>query len=263
MNRQPSALSPCKTNLRSWLGAGLILLALLLLMAEPALAAPGGKIVSGFAKTWWGKSIMAVLGVVLIPFSIWAYRKEQRAMKLAHAQLETLGQDYPEFDWMRIKQRATECYQRVHEAWGHQDLERADEWMTSWYWQNQQLVSIEGWARDGLENVCRIKKIGSVKPVYVHFAPGGENAEGSQVVVSITATIEDYLKERATQKIVEGKKGFSEETHLYTLELSHGVWRVSNIESDDVLWDYLALDSGVPTRLPVAETDPREDRATG
>jgi|GEM_PF-3657415 len=78
--------------------------------------------------------------------------------------------------------------------------------MTDWYWQNQQLVYLEKWQREGLVNICDVKNINHIKPLlFVHRNQGAEH-EDSMVVLSIKAKMQDYLQEQATGKVIEGSK---------------------------------------------------------
>jgi predicted lipid-binding transport protein (Tim44 family) len=145
----------------------------------------------------------------------------------------------------------TGCYQRVHSAWSAEDMSQAAEWMTSWYWQNQQLAHLNQWERDGLVNHCRIKTINRVRPLFVAFKRTAEaSSDGSRVVVAISAKMEDYLAERATGKVVEGKKGFGDAEHIWTFVLQQGKWVVSNIEQGSMSLTYARMVSEVGEPLP-------------
>src|SRR3954463_2010196 len=228
---------------KSWLWIGLVLLVLLLVMTpENAWAAPGGKIVSAIFKTTWGKVLLGVLTVVLSPLIAYVMIKERIAEKKTLAHLRRLAALDRNFDWMRLKDRVTDCYHRVHSAWRAEDMAQASDWMTSWYWQNQQLAHLNQWERDGLVNHCRIKTINRVRPLFVAFKRTAEgSSDGSRVVVAISAKMEDYLAERATGKVVEGKKGFGDAEHIWTFVLQQGKWVVSNIEEGSMSLTYARM----------------------
>jgi hypothetical protein len=61
------------------------------------------------------------------------------------------------------------------------------------------------------------------------------------VVISITANMEDYLAERATGKIVEGKKGYASTEHVWTFLLQYGKWVVGNIEEGTMSLTYAGM----------------------
>jgi len=228
-----------------------IIIVAVALMPETAWAAPGGKIVSGLFKTPWGRVLLGVLTVIFAPLIIYVVIKEWRAEKVALAHLRRLAAIDPSFDWMPLKERVTGCYQRVHSAWNAEDMSQASEWMTSWYWQNQQLAHLNQWERDGLVNHCRVKSINRVRPLFVKYQ-AGENgtSDGSRLVVAISAKMEDYLAERATGKVVEGNKGFADTEHVWTFVLQQGKWVVSNIEEGSMSLTYARMLSEVPELLP-------------
>ena len=129
-------------------------------------------------------------------------------------------------------------------------MSEASEWMTSWYWQNQQMAYLNQWERDGLVNHCRVKSISKIRPLFLEYEQSEGSSEDSRLVVSITANMEDYLAQRATGKIVEGKKGYADTEHVWTFILQKGKWVVANIEEGSMSLSYAGLKSEVPEMLP-------------
>jgi hypothetical protein len=62
--------------------------------------------------------------------------------------------------------------------------------------------------------------------------------------------MEDYLEERASGKVVEGKKGYADTETVWTLSLHRGLWRVAAIEDDSVSLMYACLTNELPAPLP-------------
>lgn len=233
----------------------LLVLVLTVLSPDSAWAAPGGKIISTLFKSAWGKMFLGALCVVLAPYIIHVLVREHFAVRRTLKHLKRLAAVDPHFDWLKLKDRVTDCYHRVHSAWHAEDMSEASEWMTSWYWQNQQLAFLNQWERDGLVNHCRVRSIGKIRPLYLHFNQDAHGASnGSRVVISITANMEDYLSERATNNIVAGKTGYRDIEHVWTLELKGGKWVVANIEEDSMTLSYVKLRSVVPAVLPANTT---------
>jgi hypothetical protein len=229
----------------------ILLVAIFVLGPEPAMAAPGGKIVSGMFKSTLGKILLGILTVVLLPLIVYVMVKERLAEKKTLALLRKLAAVDPAFDWLTLKDRVTDCYHRVHAAWRAEQMGEAEEWMTSWYWQNQQLAYLNQWERDGLINHCRVKSVGKIRPLFVKYQPGENGAgDGSRLVVSITASMEDYLAERASGKIVEGKKGYADTEHVWTFVRQNGKWVVALIEEGSMSLSYARLPAEVPDVLP-------------
>ena len=216
-----------------------------------ALAAPGGKIAIALFKTTFGKVLLGILLVIFSPLIAWILIIEHRAEKRTLAALQKISAVDRNFDWLTIRDRVIDYYHRVNAAWRKEDMSEASGWMTSWYWQNQQLAFLNQWAQDGLANHCRIRKISKIRPFYLKFE-NAENAYGeeSRLVVSITANMEDYLADRTTGKIIEGAKGYANATHIWTFLLQNGKWVVANIEEGSVACNYVKLPSGVPELLP-------------
>lgn len=239
-----------------WLAIFLVTI-FIVLCPDSASASPGGKIVSGLFKSTWGRILLGVLTATLLPVLVYAVIKERVAEKRTLKHLARLEKLDPHFNWTRVKERVTDCYHRVHAAWRAEDMSEASDWMTNWYWQNQQLAYLNQWERDGLVNRCHVKSIGKIRPLFLHFKQDDERTcSGSKLVVSITATMEDYLEDRATGKIVEGAKGYSDTEHVWTFELKQGRWLVANIEEGSTSLNYAGMAAEVPDVLPKRTVGP-------
>jgi hypothetical protein len=233
-----------------WLPVVFVIVALLLLPTS-ALAAPGGKIASALFKTPAGKIIGVLLLIIFAPLIIYILIKEKIAEKRTLKALKRLVEVDRNFDWMTLRDRVTDCYLRVNAAWSKEDMSEASEWMTSWYWQNQQLAFLNQWERDGLVNHTRIKEIKGIKPLFVKYEQAEDgSSDGSRVVISITANMEDYLADRETGKVVEGAKGYSDTEFVWTFIMQKGRWVVANIEAGSMSLSYAKLLPEVPEVLP-------------
>lgn len=239
---------------RGWvLFLALVCLAgLCLVLPAPVLAGPGGKIASAVFRTFWGKVLLGILAVILAPWIIYWTVKEQMAVRRTLRDLQVLAKVSDEFDWLRLKERVTESFHRVHTAWRKEDMAEASTWMTDWYWQNQQMAHLDQWERDGLVNHCRVKSVGVIKPLFVRYRNEDGVLDGSRVVVSISANMEDYLAERQSGKVVEGKKGYANVETIWTFVHENGRWLVANIEEDVMSLAYAKLVNEVPA-VPALE----------
>ena len=201
------------------------------LTADPALAGPGGKIASAVFESFVGRIALVALVILLAPLIVYFMIKERRAQSRAIKDLVFMAQHAPQFELVNIRQRATDCIQRVYAAWSKEQVGEASRWMTNWYWQNQQLVHIDRWEREGLVNVCNLKELKSLNPVlFVHRNDGAAH-EGSIIVLSVAANMQDYLAQRGSGEVVEGSTNFMDVFTAWTLTLTGGQWLVSNIES--------------------------------
>jgi len=213
---------------------------------QPAYGGPGGQIAKVIANTFWGKMVLSLLAFILLPVGIYLYIKQKLAERRAYKDLRYMAQYDPNFEWLWAKQRILDCFYRVHSAWKDEDVSRACEYLTDWYWQNQQLVHLDRWHREGLRNVCEVKKVRAVRPLLFIHRNDDVAHQGSMLVVSITANMKDYLVHRETDKVVEGDKKFKDNETIWSFTLAGSQWRVSNIEEAGCEFGYISQVQNVP-----------------
>lgn len=215
-------------------------------ISEPALAGPGGKIARAVFESFWGKVLLGVLAIIFMPLIVYVLIKEKLAERRTKKDLRFMAGYSPLFEWMKIRERAKDCFLRVHSGWENEDLSGVSGWMTDWYWQNQQQVYLNKWKENGLANICNVRKITNIKPLlFVHRNQGSEH-EGSLVVISIEAHMQDYLENRNTGEIVEGSKKFKDVETVWSFTLEDGQWKVSDIEESDMTLAYAKEVAGLP-----------------
>jgi len=210
-------------------------------------AGPGGKIAKAVAETFWGKVILIALVIFFLPLIIYVWLKEYRAKKRVFRDLQIVARASPDFDWIKLRKRIQDCFYRVHAAWEKSDVSEASEWMTDWYWQNQQMVYLDRWERDGLVNICEVEVIGSIKPIMFSFrGDGGNPGEGSELAVLISARMKDYLERKSDGKLVEGSRKKKEVERVWSFTYESGKWVVSNIEEGSNSLEYIEMMKTVP-----------------
>jgi hypothetical protein len=219
------------------------------MLPASALAGPGGKIATVVAKSFWGRVLLGALVLVFLPLILYVMVREWIAERRSLRDLRRLRHVNPAFDWLTLKDRVAECFHRVHSAWRKEDMAQASAWITSWYWQNQQLAHLDRWAEQGLVNRCTVKSVGRIRPLHVACRDLDGRMSGSRVVVAVTANMEDYLQESASGTIVEGEKGYKDVETVWTFELGEGAWRVVNIEEDALTLAYAQMVNEVPEIL--------------
>jgi len=217
-----------------------------LLTAEPALAGPGGKIAKAVYESFWGKVGLVLLTIIFLPLIISVIIKEKLAERRTRKDLRFMAGHSSLFEWLKVQERVKDCFYRVHSAWDNEDLSDVSNWMTDWYWQNQQLVHIEKWKAEGLVNICNVKKITNIKPLLFVHRNQGEAHEDSMIVISIEAKMQDYLKNKKTGKIVEGSKKFKEVETVWSLTMDNDNWKVSDIEEGSMSLAYAKLTKELP-----------------
>jgi len=231
---------------KRFLGICLLFLMVAFIFIQPAYIGPGGRVAQLIANTFWGKMALALLTLNLLPIGVYLYIKQRLAQQRAYKDMKLMARDDPNFDWPQARARILDCFYRVHCAWNEEDVSGACEYMTDWYWQNQQLVHLDRWHREDLRNICEVKKIRSVRPLlFIHRSDGAAH-EGSVLVVSITANMQDYRLQRQTDSMVEGDRKFKNKETIWTFALVEGQWRVSNIEEAGCEFDYIIQVKNVP-----------------
>ncbi|MDH5648981.1 MAG: Tim44-like domain-containing protein [Gammaproteobacteria bacterium] len=218
----------------------------LLFVMEPALAGPGGKIARATFETFWGRVALGILTIIFLPLITYVMIREKLSERRARKDLRFMAGYSSVFDWLKIQERAKDCFYRVHSGWDKEDLSGVSQWMTDWYWQNQQLAHLDRWKKEGLVNICKVKKITHIKPLlFVHRNQGGEH-EDSMIVISMEANMQDYLQHRESGKVVEGSKRYKEVETIWSFTLENGVWKVSDIEEDSMSLAYAKLVKELP-----------------
>lgn len=222
------------------------LLVLTLFIVEPAFAGPGGKIAKAAFETFWGRIILVGLVIFFLPLISYVLLREKLSERRARKDLAFMSAHSSKFDWLKIQERAKDCFYRVHSGWEKEDLSTVSSWMTDWYWQNQQLVHLNRWKNNGLKNVCEVKRLLGIKPLlFVHRNEGTEH-EDSMVVISMEANMQDYLQEIKSGKVVEGSKRFKDVETIWSFTMENGEWKVSDIEEGSMSLAYAKLVKQLP-----------------
>lgn len=227
----------------------LLIISLTLLMiclfSLEAWAGPGGKIAKALFTTFWGKMLLGIMTILLLPFILYSKFRQYFKVRSTLKTLRQLGGLNPQFNWITLKNRLTDVFTRTHLAWTKEDMGEVSEYCTHWYWQNQQLIYLDRWKDQGLVNKSSLRRIKKMEPIFVKFSDLPQN-EDSMVVLDIIAEVEDYLVQRETGLIVEGKKGFQDLETLWTFRLQKGKWLLDNIEQVEFWSMYIKMPNEVP-----------------
>jgi len=225
-----------------------LVLALVLFDIDPMYAGPGGTVVKAIFKTWWGKVLLSILGIIFFPLTIYVYFREYFAVKNCKKQLLELGKRNKDFSWLNLDKNVRNIFNRVYIAWNNQDLKEASSYISHWYWQNQQLVHLDEWKKENLRNVCKVDGIKSVKPLYLEISEH-ENLEGSRIAFLITANIMDYLKSNDTHKIVQGSNKYDDEEKIWVMEYTDGQWVLDDIQDGQLSLAFAKTKNIIPANL--------------
>jgi len=213
---------------------------LVLMTCSQLLAGPGGKIAKHLSDTPFGKVVMVLLVIVLFPLIIYSYIKGKRSERTTQKDLKLAAKVNDVFNWLGLKPTIETIFLSVHKAWTLGNMEEAEPFMTDWYWQNQQIVFLDKWKKEGLINRCDVREVLSIKPIYL-WVSNDPAQENSRVVVRIEASMEDYLERLSDGQVIEGIKGYKDRTTIWTFKLVHGKWLTENIEQDDALIAYRGM----------------------
>ena len=89
---------------------------------EPAMAGPDGKIARAAFETFWGRVALGVLTIVFLPLIMYVVFQEKLAERRARKDLRFMAGYGSLFEWLKIQERAKDCFLRVHSGWGKEDL---------------------------------------------------------------------------------------------------------------------------------------------
>ena len=225
-----------------------LILALVLFDIDPIYAGPGGTVVKAIFKTWWGKVLVSLIAIILLPLTIYVYLREFFAVKKCKKELLKLSKINKDFSWLTLDKNVRNIFTRVYIAWNKEDLKEASSYISHWYWQNQQLVHLNEWKQENLKNVCKVDGIKSVKPLYLEIAEN-ENLEGSRIAFSITANIMDYLLDKGTQKVVRGSRKYDEEVKIWVMVYTQGKWVLDDIQDGELSLSFAKTKNIIPENL--------------
>ena len=229
----------------------ILVITLVLFDIDPMYAGPGGTVVKAIFKTWWGKLLLSIIGIIFFPLTIYVYFREYFAVKNCKKELLELGKRNKDFSWLNLDKNVRNIFNRVYIAWNNQDLKEASSYISHWYWQNQQLVHLDEWKKENLRNVCKVDGIKSVKPLYLEISED-EGLEGSRIAFLITANIMDYLKDIDTHKIVQGSSKFDEEEKIWVMEYTNGQWVLDDIQDGQLSLAFAKTKSIIPANIAPA-----------
>ncbi|MEP1487650.1 MAG: hypothetical protein ABJK28_04420 [Algibacter sp.] len=218
---------------------------ILFLFIDPVYAGPGGTVVKAIFKTWWGKVLISALCIILLPLFFYIRTVEFLAVRKAKKQLAKLGLINKDFSWLNIEKNVSNVFSRVYLAWGNENMKEVSEYVNHWYWQNQQLVHLDRWKKENLLNICKLESISSIKPLYLEISDNGK-FEGSKIAFIITANIKDYLINRDSKKVVEGKNTYDDETKIWIMEYTEGKWLLDDIRNDEFSLSFAKMENVVP-----------------
>ena len=118
---------------RTTIFAVIVAVTIAMIFIEPAFAGPGGKIARAAFETFWGRIILAFLTIVFLPLITYVLLREKLSERRARRDLRYMAGFDARFDWLKIQERAKDCFFRVHSGWEKEDLSGVSGWMTDWY----------------------------------------------------------------------------------------------------------------------------------
>ncbi len=235
----------------------IILVVIFLFSVDPVYAGPGGTVVKALFKTWWGKLLMILLAIILLPLIIYSRIIEFIKVRQTKKELLKIGLNNNEFSWLNMEKNISNIFTRTYLAWSNEDMSEVKNYVNHWYWQNQQLAHLEKWKKQGLKNICDVKKITHIKPLLFVHRNHGQEHEDSMVIISIEAKMKDYLQNVNSGKVVEGSKRYKEVETVWSLTMENGQWKVSDIEAGSMSLAYAKLVKDLPDIETTLASDSR------
>ncbi len=222
-----------------------ITIIIILFTIDPVYAGPGGTVAKAFFKTWWGKLILGLLTIIFLPLIIYIrlieYRKARKIKKI----LTQLSVKHKNFHWLQLQKEFKNIIQRVYNAWSNENMSEVKEYVNHWYWQNQQSVFLDQWKRENLKNVSHLREIEKIRPLYLELTDE-PNLEGSRIAIAIDVVAEDYLIDRDTNKVIQGKSGYESLEYVWFLEYTEGKWLLDAIEEGGVSLEIAKMPNVIP-----------------
>ena len=228
----------------------LLTVVVFLFMVDPMYAGPGGAVAKVFFKTWWGKIILGIITIVFLPLIIYIRLIEYRKAKKIKSLLAQLSVKHKEFSWLNLDKEFSNVIRRVYNAWSNEDLSEVKNYMNHWYWQNQQSVFLDQWKRENLKNVSSLQEIKKIRPLYLELSEE-PNLEGSRIAIAIDVVVEDYIKDRTTNKIVQGKEGYDLEEYVWFLEYTEGKWLLDDIKEGGLSLEIAKIPNVIPEKIGI------------
>ncbi len=226
-----------------------LLVVMVLLVVDPVYAGPGGAIAKAITKTFWGKLLMLILVIIFAPLIIYVLIRERIGVFYTKRTLSKIAAVDRRFNWLDLEKDIRNAYSRVHISWDKEDMSAVQEYVSSWYWQNQQLVYLDEWKSRNLHNVCHLKTIGRIKPLYIELSEY-DQFEGTRIAFSIFGEIEDYLIDNESRQIVEGSRGYQEVEKVWIFELTDGKWLLDDIRDGSLSLAFAKMKNSIPENLP-------------
>lgn len=223
---------------------------IILFTIDPVYAGPGGTVAKAFFKTWWGKLILGFLTIIFLPLIIYIrlieYRKARKIKKI----LTQLSLKHKNFHWLQLQKEFKNIIQRVYNAWSNENMSEVKEYVNHWYWQNQQSVFLDQWKKENLKNVSHLREIEKIRPLYLELTEE-PNLEGSRIAIAIDVVAEDYLKDRDTNKVIQGKSGYESLEYVWFLEYTEGKWLLDAIEEGGLSLEIAKMPNVIPDTVGV------------
>ena len=88
----------------------IILVVILLFSVDPVYAGPGGTVVKALFKTWWGKLLMILLAIILLPLIIYSRIIEFIKVRQTKKELLKIGLNNNEFSWLNMEKNISNIF---------------------------------------------------------------------------------------------------------------------------------------------------------
>lgn len=216
---------------------------ILILLADPAQAGPGGIIAAASRFKGWMGWILAPLMVLLFPVIVWMVVQRARIIRKCKSLLEIAAQADPALAWPVVEQQADAIIRDCWTFWNDGDLSLLGDRITGEYRFAQEAL-LHDWAAQGQVNRCRLYRLRRLKPVHVHLAEG----DLPVVWVRAMARVKDCLRD-SRGKIVQGQKGKVWHESLWGFVYEDGLWKMGAVRPWNEINAYADLPKASPDQV--------------
>lgn len=185
----------------------LVVFALNAAVPMEAWAGPGGVFVKAAARSPFVRVALAVIAILFLPFIVYVYAREWLGVLKTRRDLSILAKSRPEYSWGLIDEQANAAIRAVYAGWKLGDLAPATEHMTPHYLESQ-VALLERWREEGKRNVCELKRLDGLSPLWIRAE---SDTEYATLALLVSGRQLDYLEEVETRRVIKGDRDKAED----------------------------------------------------
>ncbi|KDM93342.1 hypothetical protein [Photobacterium galatheae] len=226
---------------------------LIAIIAESAVAGPGGSIASsGSSSSSSSRSsnssyhrtdsdysdaslpefvpFLIFIGIpILLILKLSNTQQISTLKKTAKARLNEISEDEKIFEWQNLQPLFEQLMHHTYREWQNLNISALSKYMTQDFLREQNDSYLQEWKQEGFVNICHIIKINSLEPYLIQTEKDFDAKNGIIMTVELDAIVKDYLEFPENGNIIEGTKDDVQAVRYWTFILSQGNWKVAEI----------------------------------